>query len=238
MMSKYVMESSASIVLLISPTQSSIVGPILIECQYLPPVSFFALAIQAECVLIEQHENYVKSSYRNRCHLAGPDGLLRLSVPVVGGKDQHTPYREVRIFQDGGWKKDHWQSICSCYRRSPYFEYYEDAFESTFFQEQDRLFSFNFQLLKYLFNTIGMPVELDLSDRYEKNPSGYEDWRNAIRPNEARSKQVTGFEYPRYVQVFEPKTGFIPNLSILDLLFAEGPNTLDVIKRALSTAPR
>ena len=106
---------------------------LLIELPYLGNIAFYQLLTQFNEVYIERHEFFEKASFRNRCEIAGPNGKLVLSVPVVGGKDRKQYYREAKVAYEHTWLKDHWNSLCAGYRRSPYFEYYEDKFEAIFF---------------------------------------------------------------------------------------------------------
>ena len=101
---------------------------ILLEIQYLPSLQYVSKLLQCPKIYLEQHENYSKGSYRNRCHIAGAQGLQRLSIPLEGGKHQQQPIREVRISNDESWQSQHWTSIKSAYGKSPFFEHYADVF--------------------------------------------------------------------------------------------------------------
>ena len=217
---------------------------LLIESQYLPPVSYFAVLYRFDKVLLEQWENFQKSSYRNRCYIAGPNGKLRLSIPLDKGKHQREFMKDVKIYNEEDWQKNHWQSLCSCYRRSPYFEYYEREFEEIYSRKHEYLFELNFELIKLLLRLMDIQVKVNFTNEYLKPlpeypqgsaeyPQGFPevfDMRSVILPNK---KMTTGnFEPPEYHQVFQDRTGFYEDLSVVDLLFNEGPHARDMIKNS------
>ena len=196
---------------------------ILIELQFLPPINYIAQFFHCDKVIIEQHENYSKRSYRNRCHIAGVNGLIRLSIPLEKGKNEQQPIREVKIAYHEPWQRQHWFSIQSAYGNAPYFEFYADSLEPIFKQKHRFLFDLNLDLLNWLDEQIQMPAILEFSSEYSVIPGIGKDFRNKITPKapiRARLDPPT-----TYNQVFEDKHGFLPNLSILDLLFCTGPQS-------------
>jgi hypothetical protein len=208
---------------------SKVVAPLC----YLPSIEFFALQMNSERFVIEQHENFIKSTYRNRCSLAGANGRLDLSIPIKGGKDHHARYRDVRINNTDKWQRSHWQSIISCYGRSPYFEYYDYQLKPLFDKEQEFLFDFNLALLHLLNKMIKLPAEVQLTALYEDKSCFNLDLRTAFKPSKTIISDQYLFTPPVYTQCFGPKYPFIPNLSILDLLFAEGPRTKTIIQQSI-----
>lgn len=208
---------------------------LLIELQYLGSIRYYAKLLQYEEIAIEKCENFVKSTYRNRCYITGPNGRLLLSIPVKGGKSQHTKYSNIEIAYEEDWQKIHWQSLFSSYRRSPYFEFYEADFEPFYHRYYDSLFEFNWELMQLLIRLIGIQVPVSFTNKYEKHPSPeLTDLRSGIHPNPKKELKDLLYQEPKYIQVFEERTGFIPNLSIVDLLFNQGPNTLSVLREAYS----
>ncbi len=198
----------------------------IIESQYLPPISYFAVLLKQPSIFIEQYENYQKGSYRNRCHIATANGILRLSIPLEKGKNNQTPIKEVKIYNADNWQIQHWRAMKSAYGKSPYFEFYADELCLFFEKKYDFLLDWNTDLLRFMTENIGLPVDIQLTDNYYKNDNTIMDYRNVISP---KKENLNLFQDLHYGQVFEDKHGFIPNLSILDLLFCKGPEAIFVI---------
>jgi len=197
---------------------------ILLEPQYVGSLSFWKLIVQSEKILFEQHENYMKRSYRNRCHILSPNGLLRLSIPLEHGKNQHCALKDVRISYNENWQKSHWQSLQSGYRRSPYFEFYEDKIIRFYEDKFLLLLDYNLQLFEVLSALIKIKPEYSLTTQYNKEvASGYSDFRNVLLPNESRSSFQSNIK--PYIQVFNDRMEFQPEVSIFDLLFNLGNQT-------------
>lgn len=189
---------------------------------YLPPVAWFAeLLRHKNSILIEQKENFPKQTYRNRAQIYSPDGVLTLVVPVGKGSKNHTKIRDVKICYDFNWQRLQWMSLQTYYRSSAYFEYYEADFAPFFEGKQfDFLFDLNEAMLQLLFKLLKVKVEINYTDEYVKDFAG-QDFRQSINP-----KQEYDFEQKTYFQVFDDRQGFLKNLSIVDLLFNQGPNAL------------
>lgn len=197
----------------------------LLSLHYLPCVQWFSKMVQGEAV-IEQHEHYVKGSYRNRCHIVGANGVLPLSIPLAKGKNQHKPIREVKISYMDNWQKLHWQSIQSAYGNAPFFEFYADDIRPFFEKKMPFLFDFNLQLLHCLIEAWDLDTSLvSFSDSYTKSPNG-KDFRTSISPKPHRQLPDEDFVARPYAQVFTEKHGFLANVSVLDLLFCTGPEGL------------
>jgi hypothetical protein len=197
----------------------------LLPMLYLPPVSYFtALNQYKPNVLIEKHEHFPKQTYRNRANIYSPDGALTLVVPVVKGSKVHTPTKEVKISNDFRWQRLHWMSLESCYRRSAYFEFYEDDFARFYQQRFDNLFDYNQELLTMILKFLKMPVSLQYTDEYHRDYPELTDYRNTIHP-----KKDAAVEQKPYFQVFEERKGFLKDLSIVDLLFNQGPQSINYL---------
>lgn len=200
---------------------------LLIELPYLGNLAFYQLLTRYDEVYIERHEFFQKASYRNRCEVAGPNGRLTLSVPVVGGKDKKQYYNEVKISYEHPWLKDHWNSFTAGYRRSPYFEFYEDKFEAIYTKKHELLFDFNLDLFELTLELLKLPIKVQFTSNYQKDAGPeFDDYRSYFLP---KKNQDCAIEYP---QVFGERTGFLSNLSIADLLFNEGPHALQLIKNS------
>ena len=212
---------------------------LIIEAQYFPPIEYFKQLFQFPHVVIEAHENYQKGSYRNRCHIANSTGIQVLSVPLRKGKNAKQPIREVAIAYDMDWQKQHWQSIRTAYGSAPFWEHYAPQLEPFFLKKWDYLFDLNIAILETFLKILKLKntVNVSFSTDYEINfttkeiidtPSGVRqdgvDLRNKILHNKS------DFQGEKYAQLFQERTGFLPNLSILDLVFCTGPQALTVIK--------
>lgn len=188
---------------------------------YLPPVGYFSKLIEfKENILIENAEHFQKQSYRNRAAIHSPNGLLNLIVPVVKGAKVHTSVKDVRISYDFRWQRLHWMSLQTCYRSSAYFEFYEDDFSVFYEKKWDFLFDYNEQLLNMTLRLLNLPLTYHYTGSFEKEHAGYRDFRNSIHPKQSPVAPVND-----YFQVFESNNGFLPNLSIVDLLFNQGPQS-------------
>jgi hypothetical protein len=188
---------------------------------YLPPVEYFAkLNTYKADILIESEEHFPKQTYRNRADICSPDGRLTLVVPVIKGSKNHTQIKDVKISYDFRWQRLHWMGLQACYRRSAYFEYYEDDFAVFYEKRYTYLFEYNEELLHFLLRSIKVPVTLNYTTSYESQHPELADFRNSMSP-----KKVTDFEQKPYFQVFEERNGFLKNLSIVDLLFNQGPQS-------------
>jgi hypothetical protein len=192
---------------------------------YLPPVEYFVrLNTYKPDILIESEEHFPKQTYRNRANVYTPDGVLGLTVPVMKGSKNHTKIKDVKISYDFEWQRLHWLSLQACYRRSAYFEYYEDELAPFYEKRFDYLFDYNEQLLQFILKSVKMKVELKYTESYEPEYPEMADYRSSINP-----KQETEIDQKPYFQVFEDRKGFIKNLSIVDLLFNQGPHSINYL---------
>jgi hypothetical protein len=199
-------------------------GAVLPMC-YLPPVELFVeLNKYKPNVLIEREEHFPKQTYRNRANIYSPDGVLALTVPVVKGSKNHTKIKEVKISYDFKWQRLHWMGLQTCYRSSAYFEYYEDYFAPFYEKNFEYLFDYNQQLFELLVKLTKIKSSISYTESYEEAYQGLTDLRNTISP-----KKENNFEQKPYFQVFEDRHGFIKNLSIVDLLFNQGPQSLSYL---------
>ena len=206
----------------------------LLETQYFPPVQYFSVLAQAKEVWLEAQEHYQKRSYRNRCHIAGANGEIRLSVPLEKGKHEQMPITEVQIAYQRDWFGEHWYSIRSAYGKAPFFEYYAGTIKAWLWEKPERLFRLNTQLTLKLLELLQVDCQLKYTEMYLKQPPpSVTDLRGAIHPKKPRLQ----FEGPFYAQVFQERHGFLPNLSILDLLFCTGPQASVLLQQFAEQNP-
>jgi WbqC-like protein family len=188
---------------------------------YLPPVEFFAkMHEHKHHLLIEKLEHFPKQTFRNRASMHSPNGKLDLIVPVIKGSKIHTPVKDVKISYDFNWQRLHWMSMQTSYRSSAYFEFYEDDFAPFYERKQTFLFDYNEELLQLLIRSLKLNISYSYTESYEKQYPDLDDYRTGINP-----KQNSGYAATAYFQVFEERNGFLPNLSIIDLLFNQGPQS-------------
>ncbi len=200
---------------------------VLLETQYFPPIQFFTKLWAYPSVWIEGAEHYQKGSYRNRCYLGSANGPHRLTVPLVSGKNEQQPIRKTRIAYHQNWPAQHWQAIRSAYGNAPYFDFYAPELESLFQVRDDFLFDFNQRILDLMVRLLGLEVELQITEVYQNSlPPDTLDLRNTIIPQAHRRVPDPFFHPASYPQVFQEKHGFLPNLSILDLLCCLGPQAV------------
>jgi hypothetical protein len=192
---------------------------------YLPSVEYFVKVNACKPdILIEREEHFPKQTYRNRANVYTPDGVLTLVVPVVKGSKTHTKIKDVKISYDFEWQRLHWLSLQACYRRSAYFEYYEDEFAVFYEKKFPFLFDYNEHLLLFILKAMRLRVELNYTESYEAEYPSLIDYRKTFNP-----KKETDFNQKPYFQVFEDRKGFLKNLSIIDLLFNQGPNSINYL---------
>ncbi|WP_448699121.1 WbqC family protein [Mucilaginibacter sp. AW1-3] len=191
---------------------------------YLPPVAWFAQLNKSKSdILIEKEEHFIKQTYRNRAHIYSPDGVLALTVPVVKGAKVHTKVKDVKISYDFNWQRLHWMSLQNCYRRSAYFEFYEDSFAPFYQTRYDNLFDYNLQQLTVILKLLKLKAEIKFTEEYEENYPEKVDLRLTLDPKKEQPQQKP------YFQLFEEKHGFLNNLSIVDLLFNQGPQAVNYL---------
>jgi len=207
---------------------------VLLETQYFPPIAYFSAIAQADTVWLEAQEHYQKRSYRNRCHIAGANGKIRLSVPLEKGKHEQMPITEVQIAYQRDWFGEHWHSIRSAYGKAPFFEYYAGTIKALLWEKPERLFRLNTQITQKLLELLQIECELQLTDTYYNlPPPGVADLRDSIHPKNPKRR----FEAAFYAQVFQERHGFLPNLSILDLLFCTGPQASVLLQQFAEQNP-
>jgi hypothetical protein len=194
---------------------------VIFDLQYFPPISLIKSSYQFSHIIFEQYENYPKSGFRNRMIIANANGTVALSIPILGGRSQHKCYKEIRIDNRMTWKSNHLKNLESAYNRSPWFSFYRPGLEELYNRPIEFLVEWNLSCFNWILAQLGrrdIKISMTESHRQDYDPANFIDDRDTLSPLNYSSKKV-----PKYQQVFEEKLGFLPNLSVLDILFCEGP---------------
>ena len=198
------------------------------------------MELSPSVVYIEACENYQKQSYRNRCRFYAADGVQALSYPVIHEGGTHKlPIAEIRIDWSTPWLQQHERAIISAYRTSAYFEYYQDELFEILESRPERLLDLNMALTRFFIEKTGLAIDLRMTEEFSKSgiqtlPDGTSieciDLREAIHPKRPDTILQDLKKEKPYFQVFSRKHGFQSNLSIMDLLFNEGPDSICYLK--------
>lgn len=198
-----------------------------IELQYFPPVVCYSALICHEHVDYILYESYRKASFRNRCLIAGPNGLVSLSVPIAGGRGVKVSYGEVGIDNGIPWQRRHFQAIRSSYGKSPFFEHLEGGLAELYGRRLERLADWNLACLDWVDRVLGTVSARQVADTGGMN-AAYVDWKDRVLPANHRDPGLGPF--PVYPQVFQEKSGFQPNLSVLDLVMSMGRASVGMLQ--------
>ena len=197
---------------------------ILIHPNYFPNIHQFTQIIKANNILFEVSDNYQKQTFRNRTYVYGANGKLGLFIPVIHSHKNRELFKDVKISYESNWMDLHLKSLQSAYRSSPYFEYFEDDFIKLYSEKEKFLADFNIKCIKLISNLLDLDLDFKISNEYVEKTNDIIDLRDLS--NARKEKKI---DTPKYIQVFESKHGYINNLSIIDLIFSEGPNSVSLI---------
>lgn len=209
----------------------------LLSTAYLGNIQYFSKLVGGNSpARIEACENFQKQTYRNRAHVMTAGGVRPLTVPIIWQHGQKMPIREVRIDYTQPWQREHWRTLVAGYKSSPFFDHYAEKLVP--FYERDYkpafLFDLNVKLTEILLYLFDLPVKIQLTQDYlppgEAEKQGVNDFRDSISHKPRLQKEDPAFSVPRYYQVFEDRIPFEPNLSVIDLLFCEGPSAGELIR--------
>lgn len=192
---------------------------IVLSTAYLPPIEYFARINDADEALIEREENYLKQSYRNRCYILSADKPQYLTVPVYLGSFHKTHIRDIRIDYSKRWQQVHLRALTSAYCSSPYFIFYFEVFERIILSGHEFLLDLNMELIEAALKMMDISRKISYTAEFITGNDNIDDLRYAISP-----KKISSYPFKKYIQVFATKEGFVPGLSIADLLFNTGPD--------------
>ena len=206
----------------------------LLSIAYFPPVSYFALMAEASVVYLEACENYQKQSWRNRCRYYAADGPQYLNFPIIHEGTHELPITKIKVDYSTPWVLKTKRAISSAYESSAFFDYYKDELFSILDSKPETLFDLDLQILRFFLKKTGITVDIRFTEEYmPPMPDG--DYREILHPKRPDTVlSDLGLEKP-YYQVFARKYGFVPNLSIMDLLFNEGPESILYLKTGISS---
>ena len=197
----------------------------LFQPTYFSPIIQFEKIVQAEKCMFEVYDNYQKQTYRTRLSIYTPEGRQDLNIPVKHKKGSKLMTKEVEIENAYNWQRIHFKSLQNFYRTSPFYEFYEDELAPIYEKQEKYLLDFLLKTQEISFEMLQLDLEIKKTTEYRVDYPKNQDFRFLENP-----KLVLAQTFNKYTQVFDNKHGFIPNLSILDLLFNEGPNAISLLR--------
>ena len=203
---------------------------VLLSTAYFPNIEYCSQFIRNSQVFIEQHENFIKQTYRNRAIILAANEPVPLIIPVVKGRGTKIKIKDLQISYDEDWQRNHWRTIFSAYNSSPFFEFYADDFKPFFQKKYHFLLDLNMDFLHLLIDLLEIEPEIKLTTDFENAPDTCLNFREKYHPKDLNSSNHADFKYIEYTQVFSDKLGFVPGLSILDLLFNTGPQAYSIME--------
>ncbi|NVO11732.1 MAG: WbqC family protein [Bacteroidales bacterium] len=204
---------------------------VILSTAYLPPIQYFSKLLSYPEVLIEAQESYSKQSYRNRCEILSCNGLLSLTIPVVKVNGNNTLTKDIEIDYSTNWQKNHWKAIESAYRTSAYYDFVADLINPYFSKKEKYLIDLNAKIILEVMEFLGVSKSItntgEFVNEYSKDVA---DFRSSIHPKSQFQTVDNEFKAIKYFQVFNDRFSFFPNLSVIDLLFNEGLNSLKILQ--------
>ena len=192
---------------------------IVLPLTYFGNLSYFKYIIDNDEVWIDDKEAYLKQTFRNRTILLAANGTINLSIPIYSTKGQYVSIDKIKVSYDDPWQLKHWRTIKSAYKSAPFFEEYEEEIHDLIMKKHSFLLDLNKSILEVLMKLLDIRKELKLVSNGDVNPLA-KSYLGYFKPSKM---PVSHLNFTPYLQVFNYKFGFVPNLSILDLLFNEGP---------------
>ncbi len=186
-----------------------------------PPVGWWLRSVSADQVIIDKTEKFEKMTPRNRYSISGANNAILLSIPLDKGRNQQNTTRQIKIKNDTRWQTQHWRALTSTYNRSPYFFHYKDSLQKLYETKFDFLTDFNDAALLWVLNQLKLKIAVNAVANTPDNKENY--------AFDLRIMDSFNSDGPEYYQIFADRIGYLPNLSILDLLFSEGPATRNIL---------
>ena len=193
---------------------------------YFGAISEYSEIVKADSVIFEMEDNFQKQSYRNRCYIYNANGKQLLNIPVKDknkGNSQRKKTKDLLVDNDSFWQDNHLKSLQTAYRTSPFYEFYEDDLLSIFTKKYTYLQDVNIDTFLFIADALQIPQQYSKTEEYNVT-TNKTDFRHLADVKNQPKKLVDN-----YIQMFDDKHGFIPNLSILDLIFMEGPNAISYL---------
>lgn len=201
---------------------------LILDALYFPSIQLWVGINNYNNIIIDNGSAFRKMSLRNRCWVVGAEGELRLTIPLIGGRDQRKPIHQIQIDHNYSWQIQHWRTLTACYNRSPWFEYYAPSLETLFSNPIASLVDWNLQCFQWVLKQLSLDINLSSEETitFSDDLNTIVDLRDQTVLYQEKLKNDTLIQY---TQVFEDRIGFKPNLSILDLLFCEGPRAKQLL---------
>jgi hypothetical protein len=199
-------------------------GKILVSTAYLPPVTYFSLIAGAGEVFVEREESYLKQSFRNRCYILSTHGPQHLTIPVYRGSQHKTPVRDISIDYSKRWQQVHLGALTSSYKASPFFEFYFENIENIILKNHKFLLDLNLELIEALLKMLNINIAISYTSVFEPANNSDYDFRYTISP-----KMESTVKVKEYFQVFNTFKGFVPYLSVIDLIFNMGTDSINYL---------
>jgi hypothetical protein len=206
--------------------------PIILPLLYLGNIQYWSKLICHQKIIFNDTEKYPKGTFRNRSHLVSSQGILRLSIPLLGGKHTGRPYKEIKIDNTKKWQKNHWQSICTCYGSAPFFHHYHDKLKIQFEKEVTTLWEWNINLTVEIISWLKADFIRFTHLSEQATLENTMDLTHFFSPKSRFNAYDPDWIAVEYPQIFERTLGFLPNCSILDLIFCQGPYALNILKKS------
>jgi len=205
--------------------------PAIFSCAYFPNVAYMAKWISAGKAYIEKHESFVRQTYRSRCKILGANGVITLNIPVKGSRN-NIPVTSILIDNSQRWQMRQWRSVTSAYGKAPFFAHFEDRIRPFFFSKREMLFELSVESMSECLHMFDLKKEILFTEKFiHTYEAHYTDFRVSLNSKKLY-KWPSYFDPVPYTQVFGNR--FIPNLSVLDLIFCEGPHAVSILHASIT----